>query len=308
MKKGLTVVCALLVMLSATQVFAAKNGAGDSKVLWVSPEKNGTEIITQDGETFIQFEKKINFSGYKYLTIETYSPDANKIAIVSFDAQYGEEEDGYLRRKSATVHIRRISNKPASYQGSVYGEGMQYYDHWKELGNFKNLVIAEPDEIAMDRLAVGAFDSNWARVVGAKIYVKKITATNAPLGELYEIDLSEKGFIVLEKQVWDDGTVAYGASIDIGDMFTKMPKVGDVVRIKFKGKATTKIEKLTIALINDWSVGYQELCQSTHWPEFSPGERRAFEADFIIAVDNAKSVQFYMTGINSKKPVAIVFE
>ncbi len=286
-------------------IFAAPK-AKSPKDIWVSSEKNGTLMTTNnDGWASFDLDEEFDLAGYKYLQIECSSPDSKKVGIVSFDARYGEEDDDTGRPpKSATVQIKTIGKKAANYQGLVYGVSRQFYDAWIE----GKLEIRKPEETLIDRLDVMTFDANWGAVPGIKIYVKKITATNTPVGQVHEIDLSEFGFLAFQKEEWDDKSIHYVCNVEIDDKLNGGLKAGDLVKFTLNGKAMSNLGGFEANLI-DTSSGWIQLSQQLDHQGYAKGQDIDETWEFIASLPAQKVSLFIYTADNKTKgPALINFE
>ncbi|MBR5096701.1 MAG: hypothetical protein IK094_06295 [Treponema sp.] len=209
----------------------------------------------------IEFGKKIDLAGYKFLQIECYSPDAKKVGIVSFDALLGDDDpETEMPPKTATVSIRAIGKSPASFQGLIYGTPeVKGYDAFVK----GVMVYRDAEAPAIDTLRVLACDEDWNRLDGIKIYVKKIIATNEPLGKVISIDMSKTRFLALASEENWGGSDHYLSRVDLTDLLPSAPKVGDIIQLKLKGTCKYDTSDMEVDLLDpensyhNWSQGLQ---------------------------------------------------
>ena len=261
MKTNKRILTGAICLFAAAALFAAPKGKA-AKEIWVSPDSNGT-LMEAAGEKGAKIElgKKIDLAGYKFLQIECYSPDAKKVGIVSFDALLGDDDpETGMPPKTATVSIRAIGKSPASFQGLIYGTpAIKGYDA------FVNGVMCfrDAEAPAIDALRVLACDEDWNRLDGIKIYVKKVIATNDPLGKVISIDMSKSRFLALAAEENWAGSDHYCSRVDLTDLLPSAPKVGDIIQLKLKGTCVYDTGDLEVDLLDpengwhNWSQGLQ---------------------------------------------------
>lgn len=261
MKTNKRILTGALCLFAAAALFAAPKGKAP-KQIWVSPDANGT-LMEAAGEKGAKIElgKKIDLAGYKFLQIECYSPDAKKVGIVSFDALCGNDDpETGMPPKTATVSIRAIGKSPANFQGLIYGTPeIKGYDAF--VNGIMQFRDAEPP--AIDTLRVLACDEDWNRLDGINIYVKKIIATNEPLGKVISIDMSKTRFLALaSEENWADSD-HYTCRVDLTDLLPSAPKVGDIIQLKLKGTCLYDTGDMEVDLLDpensyhNWSQGLQ---------------------------------------------------
>lgn len=287
---GRVLFCAAFVLFMASGVFAARNAKAKApKEVWVSKDKNGT-LLTADsnGWANLNMDEEIDLEGYKFVQIECSSPDGKKFARVGVDFSFTPEQDeNFDWDNSARIYIYNIGKKLALYQGNVFGE-KQRYDAWQDGKQF----FRTPEALVFDRLTIHAEDANYKSIPGVKFYVKKIVATNDPIGQTYTLDIGKKRFLALtQKEVWDDKSVHYCYNADLGQEFGTVPKVGDVVQIKLKGTNAFDLG-LWRVYAYDWdeSYGWRPIANdSLYQPALKKGQKIDRTIDLVIMQPGQKA-------------------
>lgn len=256
-----------LCLFTAASLYAAPKG---DKVIWVSPEANGTLLTSAGKESVeIKLDKAVDFFGYKYVTYECSSPDGGSIDMLYFNTVYGKAETvGGQKKyaKSSTILIRGVSKKTASFQTFAYGATNKYYDFaYDDNGNAD---VRKADKTLCDRITMDVMGPNWTPLEGKKVYLKKVTATNQPLGKVYSVGLSDQRFAAADE--WDDGY--YGCGFSITDLMGASPKKGDVLQIKLKGRLAYDIGHFELSITDAKDeTGSRFLSQNVHMPAMKAG-------------------------------------
>ena len=236
---------ALCLAFAAASLYAAPK----TKDIYVSPEANGT-LLTTDGEGLasLDLDKPVDFAGYKYVIYECSSPDGAKIANLYINTYYGEENENHNAPKSSTVCIGDISKKISAYQTFVYGAVNKCYDYGYVDGKCD---IRPADKTICERLGVAVADKDWNWLPGIKIYIKKVTATNEPLGKVVTVDLTKVRFTAA-----NDGDNSYYCHIPLSDILSAKPQKGDVIKFALKGNNVYGINTLQSSVTEEVKGGY----------------------------------------------------
>lgn len=307
MKKSFKFIFTLTAVLCFVQFFAAAKGG--SVDVWVSGEANGKEIVTGSGDQWIGFDSTVDAADYKYFIVEASSPDIKNLNLCMYIFSPEYEKD--KRWTLGTLRVKGLTKKLTKYQCLVTGNASNPFD-----SNWVNdkPQVSKVGDTKLEGCWVCVNDANWKEINGIKIYIKKITATNTPLGKEYVVDLNanEKNFIGLQGQRWGNpdknGIVPvrnYGCNFDILGMLAKAPAAGDVICVKFKGVASQDIKNIVMAVVDD-SDGWVVLGEA-FYDSASKDKKFSVEAYFVLT-STPKKLRFNIETYDAPKPTLITLE
>ena len=110
------------------------------------------------------------------------------------------------------------------------------------------LFTAEGTFASSSCLAVADKDWNW--LPGIKIYIKKVTATNEPLGKVVTVDLTKVRFAAA-----NDGD-SYYCHIPLSDILSVQAQKGDVIKFALKGNNVYGVNTLQLTITEEVKGGY----------------------------------------------------
>ncbi|MBR5966685.1 MAG: hypothetical protein IK015_11270 [Treponema sp.] len=299
MKKNKILFCALGLFAMAAALYAAPK----TKDIYVSPDANGTLLTTDDkGLAYLELDKPVDFSGYKYVTYECSSPDGKKITYLYINTYYGEDDGDSHAPKSSTVCIPSISKNIEAYQTYVYGAVNKYYDYSNIDGRCDMRVA---DKTLCERIGVAVADKDWNWIPGIKIYIKKITATNSPIGKTCQVDLSKARFAA-----GTDWEKDWGCFVPLDDLVAALPKKGDSVVFNLKGNNVYGVKGLVLSIIevNPDAASYNPVAQSVQVGDLPAGPIDV-PVEFVVGKTASKlSITVSAYKDDNDGPFLILFE
>ena len=281
---------------------ASLYAAPKTKDIYVSPDANGTLLTTGDkGLASLELDKPVDFSGYKYVTYECSSPDGKKIKYLYINTYYGEEDKNNCAPKSSTVCIADISKKVSAYQTYVYGAVNKFYDYSHVDGKCE---IRPADKTLCERIGVAVADKDWNWLPGIKIYIKKVTATNEPLGKAVEVDLTKARFVAGEEHEND-----FAGRFYLDGLVDALPQKGDTLVFTLKGNNVYDIKGLQVDLIEEDATAafYNPLSQSIQIGDLSAGPI-SVPVEFVVGKSASKIFVEFTAFKESDGPFLFLFE